>query len=39
MIGHSCFHRRGHSQGLMDSTEVIEHEMQGDGVSQILHLL
>jgi hypothetical protein len=34
MIGNSRFHCRGHSQGLLDSPEIIVHEIQGNRVSQ-----
>ncbi len=32
MVRNARLHGRGHTQGLVDAAEVLEHVMQGDGV-------
>ncbi len=39
MIGHSRLHRRGPSQALVDSPEMVEHEIERQSGSQVSHLL
>lgn len=39
MIANPGFHGRRHAQGLMDAPKVVEHEVQGHGMPQVLDLL
>ena len=39
MIGNARFHRRRNAQSLMHSCEIVVHEMNGNGINQVLNLL
>lgn len=39
MISEARRHRRSHLEGLVDPAEVVVHEMQGQGVFEVLDLL
>ena len=39
VVGDSGFHRRGYSQALVNPAKVVVHEVEGDGVLEVLDLL